>query len=420
MIVVAYATVTIVTAIPKIVFFGTHLGQNTTYVNSTSKFERSHGTVFTMSMVTNAELTPETQDMPLLRIRALVGHWRSRSTIAVIISLTPVLLGLLSVAACNSGRSGEEPATDVTVNALVQPTGGLYPFLLPPGVVREQAAVAGQGAVSVNDRVAVTGLVASAGTVGVGVNTTVSGNVIALGETSSTSIALRNNAHVTGDVRGQTDVSLAAGATVSGQLIKNTNLGQTTQFAIMVTYPKSTCAPVTLSQNMVISPDPGIYCSFVANPRALLKLQAGTYFVRQLDIEPTAQLIVDASNGPVVLYVADTVSIKGSIVQSGGKIGDFLIAYLGNQTVELESAMTGTIFAPFGAIDVLTGVGVTHRGAFLGNSVTVHEDSHVTLFPFTWSVLNTATLGGATMPTTGRRRTSFASVQQMQFSRRLW
>jgi hypothetical protein len=142
-----------------------------------------------------------------------------------------------------------------------------------------------------------------------------------------------------------------------------------------VTYPAGTGPDLILNPDEVKSGTPGLYGSMTVNSRATLTLAAGTYYLTNLDVEPQATIRLDQAKGPVVIYVANGLILRGSFLSVSGDAPDLLIAYLGQTTVVAESLFNGAILAPFTTVTLRAVTGV-HTGFFASKDFQV-LDAHV-------------------------------------------
>jgi len=130
--------------------------------------------------------------------------------------------------------------------------------------------------------------------------------------------------------------------------------------------------PLTLDPDVVRSASPGAFAAVTVNPRAQLTLGSGTYFFKSLDVEATGQLILANTNGPVVIYVRDTLTLHGAL-NYRGVAGDMLLGYLGTSSVDIDTTFVGTLVAP--SANVRFGVGGTpHIGSAFAKFIRVDPD----------------------------------------------
>jgi hypothetical protein len=133
------------------------------------------------------------------------------------------------------------------------------------------------------------------------------------------------------------------------------------------------------------------------NSRARLNLSAGVYYLKSLDVEPQGNLSLDTSQGPIILYVTDTVTFNGTLINAGGAESDFLLVYLGGTSFFLNQAFTGSIVAPNTGITLAT-VATSHRGSFYARDIDIAADDKIVVMPFPWSRLLGACSGEDAKP----------------------
>lgn len=151
--------------------------------------------------------------------------------------------------------------------------------------------------------------------------------------------------------------------------------------------------PSDVSQDISLPPDsppvrlkPGAFDSVQVFSRSGIVLEAGKYFINSLVIEPQVEIIADVSKGPIEVYVRDTLLLRSPILYVGGKSGQLLFGYLGNQPALFEEALTASVVAPNSAIELRRpNSGNPHRGAFFGKEVHVFSDAVVLHEPLDWS-----------------------------------
>ena len=88
-------------------------------------------------------------------------------------------------------------------------------------------------------------------------------------------------------------------------------------------------------------------------------------------------LEIDASDGPVVLYVTGAISISGNGVSNALQPKDFNLVQVGGSPVHFSgnATYTGTVYAPGSALSV-SGNGVFF-GSYVGASISLNGNADV-------------------------------------------
>ncbi|MBV9945357.1 MAG: hypothetical protein JOZ69_00740 [Myxococcales bacterium] len=156
-----------------------------------------------------------------------------------------------------------------------------------------------------------------------------------------------------------------------------------------VTYPPGTGTNITLNSGQSQTLAPGLYGSVLLNSQSTLQLSTGTYYFTDLVINSAVTVNLDQSRGPVILYVANTLNLRGAFVPLGGPAdgGPFgggvaggsahpnlLIGYLGTNQLTVESLFDGAIVAPFTTM-ILRAVNGIHTGFFAAKDFQI-LDAH--------------------------------------------
>jgi hypothetical protein len=265
-----------------------------------------------------------------------------------------------------------------------------FQILLPTGDPRP-AIISASSTVTIDDRVTI--------------GTSAALESVSSFGTPQTSIASAVQAHA--NVISQGPVFLASQATVQGFVKSGAKVtrqdnsvvvgGGSTDNAAITGVPVSwnVTFPDTNQGDVFIPPDqpvralsPGSWGSLNIQSRSSVSLTAGTYFFLSISTEPQAQILLDKSAGPIVIYVKSAFSLKGPFVTSAGPEGEELVGYLGTSTAYLEVPLLGTIVAPSATIELRRpSNNAPHRGAAFGLGVHVFSDATVIRVPFSWGFL---------------------------------
>lgn len=186
------------------------------------------------------------------------------------------------------------------------------------------------------------------------------------------------NVRASGQVNKQDGSVVVTGTSVSGAVIPDT----TTSWNIQ--WPEESGGNITLPPDTPNTPvAPGRYGSVIAYSRSTLTFSSGTYYLDTLTLEPQVNFRVDASGGPVEIYVGDAMTLNVGINYVGGDEGQVLIGYLGDQNIIFQEAMAATILAPNAKIELRRPSNdATHKGSYFAKAVQVYSDAKVELLPF--------------------------------------
>jgi hypothetical protein len=276
-------------------------------------------------------------------------------------------------------RFSEGPGSGSSATTIIA-----LPF--PSGVSRDSVAVAANDSLRLNDRTTVKRLDGSwAAVSNAGDSETNIGANAAVGDvTSIASVTLREGAQIAGDLKTGGTLTRQNGTNVSGAILEQATLTPRNVFSWAVQPPISNSGDVLLQPDTIRDIDPGAYAHVLVNSRARLGLKTGVYYLASLGIEPEAQLVLDKSEGPIIVYVTGTMSFKGRIVDNGGAEGNFLLVLLGGTDVFVEQAFVGTIIVPSAKL-TLASCAYGHRGTFFAKSIEVHQNSNIVAVPFDWT-----------------------------------
>ena len=288
-------------------------------------------------------------------------------------------------------RDTEQVEVVSVTSALSTAMDRTFTMPLPAGVARNDVALAGKAfrGVQIDDRVRVTALtpgrlvqLASAtGTVNLGADARLEGDMISQG-TGTASIG--NRSVVVGNVTTAQDLFLGQGATVSGTVRSNFNLGAATSFSVSTVFPAGICNNIVLEPGNTSTAAPGCFRNMTVKTGSRLTLTAGTYHVDDFDIEPNADLILNKSAGPITIFVKNSLIFRGTFQHGGGKTGDLLIVFAGT-SASFEGPLRGTLLAPNARVNLASVGG--HSGAVFADSVTVHQGTVFSFDPFSWSAI---------------------------------
>lgn len=192
------------------------------------------------------------------------------------------------------------------------------------------------------------------------------------------SVTLRDRAKVDGNIQSGGTVTRQNQTIVSGTVTANSPPAFD-RWSWTVDFPPP-------GENLSVGPDgaaappPGPMGDVTVFSRSTLRLRTGTYYLSSLALEPQAQVAVDTTRGPVVVYVRAGLTWRGGVTFNGPS-NRFLVAYSGTNALALESPFTGTVIAPGASLRLAVG-GATHTGAFFAKNLQLDPDVQVKFQPF--------------------------------------
>jgi hypothetical protein len=257
----------------------------------------------------------------------------------------------------------------------------------PKGVSRDSVVLGANGILKLNDRVKVTN--ASGNPMAVsnaGGDSTELGVSAETGRITSVSkVVLRDWAIVNGDVTTGVGLYRQNRTTVGGYVRERAVLTPTEEFSWTINMPVSTQGDIRVDDGVLRDNLPyAAYGTVKVNPGGKLRLNAGVYHMRSLELEPQSELLLDKTQGPVVIYVSDSANLRGKLVHLGGPEGNFLLVYLSPFDLFVEQPFTGTIVAPNTRIS-FSSIAAPFRGAFYAQDIEIHQNNVVMALPFDWT-----------------------------------
>jgi hypothetical protein len=256
---------------------------------------------------------------------------------------------------------------------------------LPRGISLDQAALAASGDLRIDDGAKVLtdaggfALVANTGAAqtNVGVEAQV-GSV-----RSVAPVTLRDRARVNGDVVSSSNVTLDPDASVSGSRLESRDLSPFEQLSFVL-QARPSQGSVLIERDAHSILQPGSYGALSVMPGAVLQLSAGTYYFDSFGVEPESRLVLDATDGPIVLVVRSQLFFRGKL--EGAAPESVLIAFAGTQPIAIEASLGATLVAPNAAVRYATG-STAHAGAVFAKSIELDPRVTFELRPFAyWSL----------------------------------
>ena len=273
-----------------------------------------------------------------------------------------------ALAHCSSTRDKSAEQTGTASGALVGPT--TFTIALPPHVPMQSIGAGASDTLLIDDRTVVrtsAGTFATLANLGaaqtnVGTDTQV-GNIWSVGP-----VVVRDRSRVSGFIRSRGAVTVAPTAAVNpGPIVANTSFAPLDSVSWTVRFPTPS-GDVVLQPRATRTLAPGSYGVVTVQPTAKLTLTAGTYFFQSLDFESQALVSLDDRNGPISLYVANSVIYRGAVSDTANKPNNILLGFAGTAPVAVEAPFIGTFVAPSARVTVGS---LSHRGAFFAKGLEI-------------------------------------------------
>lgn len=325
-----------------------------------------------------------------------------RSTVIRAVKALRLLVPVAALAA-GCGSMEADGAVAETNAALTGPV--TFTITVPRGTDFRQVLLGAGNSVRVTDGVVLTSAAATGGvTSNTGPVTTEIGSDARVRSVASVSpVVIRSRARVDGSVTSGGAVSLQPPVTVTGGVTQNATLTPVTRVSWTVTFPApGPSVNLQPDQRRVLAP--GAYGSVTVPSRATLALSAGRYFFDSLSTEPQSVLSIDATGGPVEVYVAGNVLWRATTTfATGSGPANFLLGIVSANGLSIETPFAGTLVAPNASVRLAPtpATSVGHRGQFFARDITVEARQTVTFVPFaSWGTLVPAPATGGTVTPT--------------------
>jgi DNA-binding protein YbaB len=182
--------------------------------------------------------------------------------------------------------------------------------------------------------------------------------------TTESTLVVQNNTSITGPIKQNTAVVLP--------ILK-----------VGVTFPATAANGITVAPNTSGGTvGPAYYRSITVNAGATLTLTGGVYYTDSLDLEPNSKVIIDATNGPVILWVRTTLIFRGVFQDKAGVFPRVWMGYIGTTFAALEAPYQGSFVAPNASIRLATVGAPGHVGSWHALQLEVSPNQTVCLRPF--------------------------------------
>ena len=112
-----------------------------------------------------------------------------------------------------------------------------------------------------------------------------------------------------------------------------------------------------------------------------MTLRSGIYKADTLVVDSSETLFIDASQGPVIVLVANTLIIQGKVKGQDNGFPGWVVGYAGTADVIVGSTLDGTFFAPNSRVNMSIG-NARHEGTVVARNIELHQGGRFTHHPF--------------------------------------
>ncbi len=154
------------------------------------------------------------------------------------------------------------------------------------------------------------------------------------------------------------------------------------ELALNVVFPTTTQGTIEPEPDQQRTAAPAYYQKLAPKPRSQVFLSSGVYYFNDLAIEPDAKVWLNASAGPIIIWVKSSFTFRGAFLDPGGAFPRVFVGYLGTSLAVVESVYKGTLSAPNAKINIATLAKATYEGAFHGKDIEVFPDALICHHPF--------------------------------------
>jgi len=175
-------------------------------------------------------------------------------------------------------------------------------------------------------------------------------------------VTIGDEVTIPGIVKSSGTITLGNRDVIGGPVVSSTGVVLPDLSQYKVTFPASFAPGLLLGSGAHGSLAPGAYVSATVQKRAVLSLTTGTYFFTHVDFEPHASIVLDDSNGPVVINVRDSADLRGAFSSTQGGDPKLRVVYAGTETLRLRAPFSGTAVAPKGTLVLGRAKGCSEEG----------------------------------------------------------
>jgi len=279
----------------------------------------------------------------------------------------------------NGGDLSSSSQARQALDATATPAAFTVKFDVPTGVALSDISVIGGLSVRAADRVQIPGILAS-----IDGAVEISNDAQVDQVSARSSVRLGDRTRISGAVQAGTTLSKGNQVTIGGTVTTSSPpVPQSIQWSVPAT--SAAFGAVALEPDRVRTLEPGSYLDWTFKSRTKATLKTGVYVVKNLSIEPQAQLIIEDSAGPVQLYVQGSFTFRGAVTSSSQRPqAQLLVGVIGSVSVLLDAPFNGVLVAPSAPVSLHAARPQGHRAVIIGKTVNLEPDTILRGVSFDW------------------------------------
>jgi|GEM_PF-5057166 len=255
-------------------------------------------------------------------------------------------------------------------------------FRLPNSVPLEQVVLSGESSVFVRRETQVAE--PSRGTFTVSLGGVSTDEKVRLGSVAARgTVVIGNQATVTGDILSPVAPQIGDEAQVLGSVRKD-SLSSVRLLTLKVSFPVASVPDVVVKagQSRVLAA--GAYSTIKVRAGGKVALAAGSYYLGTLVVDEGGEVTVPGGSTPVTLYVKTLLRLQGMFAGAPSP-APVLLAYLGSQPVNIEGRIAASVLAPNAAVSLDARCSLT--GAVFAKSLLVDDLVVLRHRAFSWGAV---------------------------------
>ena len=288
--------------------------------------------------------------------------------------------GVVGLVALTSGLS-QSSLTDQlvgTARAATAPQTFEIDVSVAPGVRTNATVLGAHGQLLLDDRAKVSAPISNLGHGA----TQLGVSAIAKDVYSEPTLTLRDRAQLTGAaIVAGTLINKGNGVVIAGGTQTGASFADPDGKTFFVSWPGDTPEAHDLQPGQSLTLVPGkVYGAITVKTNATVFVPPGTFTLDSLDLEPGAKLVLQDS-GPISVFIKTSIIWRGVLSTASGQPANWLVGYLGTQSVVLEAAFTGLYLGESASLTVgsLTVPQPPFNGQFFARDIEIRPDAVIGL-----------------------------------------